>query len=328
MSASKTNDARFGQVLINGHGRSGTNWLKDILDCSHATHCRNEPDMLGESPFDVLPPKRLVHTDQAALEAGWERAVAWASERVGERDRFIQSPKDHLRPFARSTGLYYAVARPRRRKVLSQLLPSLRGSHWIMPSWIFDARKLERALPVLKINQAPGWSSWALANRPRVAILHIVRHPGGMLNSWKNRYVAERDPDDVLRSNHDRLATIAESHEEWAGRFGDIEALGVEEAELWFWRYAVEEIHRAGSDKPGYMLIKYEDLAQDTVGLAERIYAHLGLEWTDAASSRIHAEAVNAPSISAAWRSKLDDHDVAAIERVLAGSEMERWWPA
>jgi len=29
-----------------------------------------------------------------------------------------------------------------------------------------------------------------LVNRPQTAVLHIVRHPGGFLNSWRNRYLA------------------------------------------------------------------------------------------------------------------------------------------
>ena len=37
-------------VLIAGQGRSGTNWLLQILDLSSQTHCRNEPnDCIGSA---------------------------------------------------------------------------------------------------------------------------------------------------------------------------------------------------------------------------------------------------------------------------------------
>ena len=115
MTASAARARRLDYVLINGHGRSGTNWLKDILDCSTETHCRNEPDWLTPRPYDELPPKWLVRSDTIALEAHWTRTIDWAARRVGDWDRPIEGRKNHLHPFARSTGLYQSVARPRSR---------------------------------------------------------------------------------------------------------------------------------------------------------------------------------------------------------------------
>ena len=320
------NTMRFACVLIIGHGRSGTNWLQDILDCSTVTHCRTEPNEHEGNPLMDVPGAWVAGEGAAALETGWDRAVAWTASRVGDRDHLVLGPKAHLRTLSKSLGLYRMLAGARYRKVLSTFVPRLRRLEWVMPWWIFDAKKLEDALLVMKLNQAPGWAVWVLNHRPNTAVLQIVRHPGGMLNSWKNRYVAGRDPDAVRQANQRRLEMISKADAEWAERFGDIRSTSVEEGELWFWRYASEVVHRVGVEKPAYMLVKYEDLADDVVHIAERIYQHLGLVWTPYAEAHIRAQAAESRKISMAWRSKLADEDLAAIETVLDGSVMEHWW--
>jgi hypothetical protein len=195
-----------------------------------------------------------------------------------------------------------------------------------MPFWVGSEAALERAVVVFKMIQIPGWVAWVLARRPSTKIVHIVRHPGGFLNSWRNRHLGVHDPEEVRTENRNRLDVIRTAHPEWAGRFGDIDAMAVGESELWYWRYATETINAAGAGKPQYHLILYEHLAADPTAVMRRVFEFSGLEWDDRIARRVRARSTESTSIAAAWRSKLSKEEVAHVERVLAGSPMERWW--
>ena len=93
-------------VLIAGHGRSGTNWLLEILDQSRQTHCRNEPNECPGSAFFEVPTGRIHRPElDAELEAVWDQAVARTSTSFGMRDQSIPVDKDHFSRVAQRMGL-------------------------------------------------------------------------------------------------------------------------------------------------------------------------------------------------------------------------------
>ena len=73
--------------------------------------------------------------------------------------------------------------------------------------------------------------------------IHIVRHPGGVLQSWRKRYLANKNHAKVLKANVARLKAIVDLHPKWAKYFGDLSKMSVEEAEMWFWRYSILKGH-------------------------------------------------------------------------------------
>lgn len=313
--------------MVVGEGRSGTSWLLQLLDTSRRTHCRNEPDTIAEcSPFTKLP-KPLILTEDlaAALDRDWDGAVHETATRIGRRDFPVPVRKDHLHGFAQRAGLVRAINR-RPRRILSKLMPSLRGGEFNLPSWIGSRARLEAAVPVLKMIQIPAWTAWVLAHRPGARVAHIVRHPGGFLNSWRNRHVSKHNETFVRAENRKRLDEIRQRFPAWSDRFGDIDAMSVVESELWYWRYATETINAAGAGRSNYHLVLYEHLAADPPGVARRIFDFAELEWTSDVEHRIRATSNESEALAAAWRSKLSTDDVAAIERVMTGSVMERWW--
>lgn len=315
-------------VLIAGQGRSGTNWLLDILDHSTVTHCRNEPDKPAGSALTALPTGWVARDPFPELEAGWDEAARRASRSFGERDHRIRVRKGHLAPAAQRLGLLRAVTGPKYRKVLGVGLPALHRAEWPIPWFVASAERLGRALPILKVNQQPGWMVWVLRHRPSARVLHIVRHPGGFLNSYTNRWLAHEDPEQVVQTDRRRLAMIAEADPAWASRFGAIEALGPDEAELWFWRYAAETIHEAGQAHPDrYQLIIYEDLIRDPVGVARSIYEGCGLPWDDAIEAAIRQSGVESGTIAGAWRGRLDADQTALLGRILDDSPLRSCWP-
>jgi hypothetical protein len=187
---------------------------------------------------------------------------------------------------------------------------------------------LRHALPVLKFTQVPGWACWVLENRPATAVLHIVRHPGGFLNSWRNRYLAQHERETVLHENRERLRQIAEADPAWGRRFCDIRTMSLDESELWFWRYAAEAIHEAGAESSHYRLINYERMTVDPIGTARDVFEFCGLPWESDTEHRVAGTAAESKSIAKAWRDRLSAEDVALIERILDDSPLNSWWDA
>jgi hypothetical protein len=315
-------------VLIIGHGRSGTNWLLDLLNISSHTLCRNEPDQIAASPLAKLSrasSPMVPGGDLSALEDGWDAAVQWTATHMGETDPPLIGPKNYLFEFSRGTGLT-RLLNYRSRRIASRLFPSLRGSEWELPFWVGDRAAMAHALPVVKLVQAPIWSVWVLANRSTARVLHIVRHPGGFLNSWKNRYLKRHSIEAVARANQDRLEAIVRVQPKWGKEFGDLAAMLPIESELWYWRYSTETIHAAGHGRPQYALVIYEHLAFQTLAEIRRLFDACGLEWNERVEHSVKRLSNASADIAAAWKSRLQPEEIHSIERVLAGSPMEAWW--
>jgi len=306
---------RHDYALIVGQGRSGTNWLLELLDLSSETFCRNEPYGAAESPLNRLTTHRWVdRADQSELEARWDEAVRWTCTHMGERDPAVRVRKNHLFEACRRMGVYRCVRGPRLRAALGGVLPSLRGQEWEIPRWLGSRAGLARSLPVLKLVSPPGWATFVLRHRPTTPVLHIVRHPGGFLNSWANRYLATQDAAAVLEANLARLRDVVAEDPSWAQRFGDIGMMGAEESELWYWHYANEVVFHAGSSRPDYYRIVYEELVQDPVRVMRSIYELCGLDWTDSIEAAIQRTA-SSSDLAFGWRSRLDRIQQSLAER-------------
>ena len=322
---------RHGEIeyaLVSGHGRSGTNWLLDLFDLSPQTFCRNEPSGIEGSPLKKLDHDRWVkRRDQGGLSDGWDEAVRWTATHMGERDRKITMPKNHMYQISRDLGLHRIVRGPKYRRALSFALPSLRGGEWTPPSMVFNRKRLAQALPVLKLVSSPGWSDYVLHHRPHVCLFHIVRHPGGYLHSWENRYRSKQDEETIHRLNRARLEDIAGEQPEWAERFGDIAAMSTEESELWFWCHAAETIDRAGENKPAYRRIVYEELASDATPIVRHCYETCGLDWSEGIERAVVAASEVSQGIAAKWQTSLNDEQIELVLRILSQSNMRDLWP-
>jgi hypothetical protein len=315
-------------VLIAGQGRSGTNWLLEILDRSPRTYCRNEPNECIGSALDALPEGGVAFPElESKLGSMWDTAITRASNSFSDRDLRINVYKDYFsRPLQRM-GLVRVVGGPRCRNVLGSVIPSFRRTEWPIPSWLQDKRQQEPALPILKLNMVPGWIVWALRHRPEAQVLHIVRHPGGYLNSLISRWWSSvPDMKAVEQINRERLIQVAAADRTWGERFGDVSALSPVETELWYWRYACETIHQFGEGNPRYQLVKYEELACNPVETSRAIYQRFGLDWDDAIEQAIRQSSLDARASVSAWRSKLNAEQIATVDWVLRDSSMRDLW--
>lgn len=316
-----------GMAVIVGHGRSGTNWLLDILNASALTHCRNEAYACeGSAMARLLSSRSVVGLGEDELRRGWDAAVEAARSLRGSRDP-IPGRKIWNDTFLRRWGIAQRLEGRRARRVLGLFIPELSGDEWRMPRWLLgDNDRMASAFLVLKLVQAPGWAVWVLSHRPNTPVLHIVRHPGGFLNSWASRYLADRERSCVARANEERLNQVVSADADFASLFGPPSEMGVEESELWYWRYSAEKIHAAGEGRPNYKLIVYEDLHGDFLRTAQEVYEFCGVPWDGDTETRVMDGRSPLEGKKTGWRDKLSSEQVALVERVLDGSPLSTLW--
>jgi hypothetical protein len=319
-------------ALLIGQGRSGTNYLLGLLDQSPDTHCRNEPDQLDACALGRLAPFRFFVDDEARLATLFDEAVRQAARCVGPRDHMTGVAKRWIKRGRRSAGYFYLRQRYRVVEQLIRRRKPMDGEELVFPGWMVDARVLAQSFHVFKLNGAAGYGAWALRARPGAQVIHIVRHPGGFAQSWLKRWVRGeggqergRGNPDTLREE-DRLREIARRDADWARMLGDVEAIGREERELWWWRYLNEVLYHSGRGRANYRLVLYEDLARAPERVSREAYEAYGLEWNADIARRVRALSSGAERIARAWKDELEPCMVALVEKVLAGSAMERWW--
>jgi hypothetical protein len=314
-------------ILIVGQGRSGTNWLLQIFDQSERTFCRNEPNELGRSHFAELCSPLVPCREGLDRHArAWANAVRWASARMGDRDHRITRRKAFIHPWAHWLLLPYLAASPRARFALRHLMPQFDQPEWRLPHWLGSRSRLAAAIPVLKMNQVPGWAVWVLANVQDALVIHIVRHPGGFLHSWLARYVHGRDRSRILRANRTRLRDVASCDKFWRARFGDIDSLSLDATELWFWRYANELIMKHGSGRDNYELVVYEQLAADPLAHARALFERAGLPFSYTIARAVADLAVNSAYHALKWRHHIDPYQYSILTEVVADSPLRDLW--
>lgn len=312
--------------LVIGQGRSGTNWLLDLFHTSPETYCRREPYSVPNSPFASLTPHKVViNPNREELEAKWDDVVASTLKNMGPRDPYLLQSKEYLGIFGNLIG-GRLISKALLRRALGVFSPDLRNHEWAFPKWLGDLDSLSRAPSVIKLLQGPGWSTFVLTHRPEVPVFQIVRHPGGFLNSWSNRYLQAHDSDAVLLANRKRLQGIAAVDETWGARFGDPETLGIEEAELWYWRYANEASFDLANGRSNCRVFAYEELALDPLPIMEDLFKIAGLKWTDLVVKRILASSTQSANIAAQWKKRLQPNQIELVERIMDTSTMKHLW--
>jgi hypothetical protein len=317
---------RVNDVCLVGHGRSGTKWVLRMLDESKQTFCRNEPNEISDSPFASFPTGLVRGKADETLERNWDQAVAWSKMRQGDRDLDLPTNKVFVYRFWRIFPTISLARRHRVRMALAKVNPELAEAEWRLPWFVGSRDRLGRALPVFKMALEPGWAHWLLRKREETLVVHLVRHPGGFLHSWRNRYLAKHQSHQVLASNIERLKQVVTAEPAWRDAMGDPETMGLEESELWYWAYANHMIHQAGANSRNYRLVVYEGLAERELETAREIYSHAGLEWNEVVASRVAATCMMKPESLNAWRATATKQHIKMIGRILECSQLSSFW--
>lgn len=327
VSNHKANDLPYQAILVLGSGNSGCKRILRILDFSPVTHCRNEVDLPHGSPLRKLREeisKYVLHdSDAIQLEQQWDNGVAWSSQRSGPTDIRPIPPKDHDNLFLRKTGLNRVLDSPKLHNMLRMLFRPSGDVEWLVRG---RNSRIASSVPVLKINQVPAIARWLLAHRPQHKVIHVVRHPAGFLYSWERRVLAPRDPIQVRHDNICRLRKIVELNPVMAARFGDIESLTVDEAELYFWLYETESIYEAGLDNPQYQRILDEKLYTSPIDLVRQLYSSCGLRWGAGIEAMLRDKTGGWRERYSPWKDLVQPRQVEFIEGLLERSKIRAWW--
>ncbi len=322
-------------AIVTGQGRSGTNWVLDVLDASRQTLCRNEPNVIPGSPFEALGSLKTMN-DRELLDEHWDAIAAQTCTTVGERDHRLKVDKDYIHTLSHKLGLPPLMARPKIRKLLGKtVLPSLDGHIWELPSVVGSKERLEQSYGIIKVNQVPLLVDWILNERPKVPVVNIVRHPCGRHASFMKRYLALADPDEELARTREVLHEIGNLDPVWKERFGSIDSMNHAVSQTWLWRYVNESIEESGVGKTMYMQIIFEEMTADPMPHARAVYDLMGLEWTpeveriveQGLQESVWGKLAGTPSeVASAWKKSLGIDHVKEIEAILAQSPLASNW--
>ena len=301
-------------AFILGMGRSGTNFLLDLIDSSPLTHCRNEPDELSGGALESWSGWKIHRSLFAAGDLSRDlREVVLCG---GERDRAIPPFKSWLRSAASTP------ARALSRTTLRKLVPGLGSSEYHLPAALVRSEELFSALHVLKINAAPSVAEVFMSaaddhDAPEARVIHIVRNPAGFLRSWRQRWLKEHDEEQVLAANLERLEEVRHLDPEGGAFISAVPDPNVHEAELLFWRYCTQRIRAAGAGRAAYLEVSYDELARSPLASLREVFAFLDLPWTEEISARVGEMTDRSVDIATAFQAELDDEAISTFERTL-----------
>lgn len=273
---------KFEYVLIAGMGRSGTNYLLDVLDYSSVTICRNEPDEIPESSFYYLDNKfTTVPFGSDEFDKNWNESVAEAKKHYSIRDRAWGSNKIYQRFFWSKSFADFFLSGIRKRKLFSSIWPQLKGQQYQLPNFILDSTLLDQMLLVLKIIMKPGWIIHLLDKKPDIGVLHVVRHPCGYFNSMKSRYIDKIGEEKARTGVLQRLRNIAEEDPSWKKKFlqvGELDNMEMYELSVCWWWCFNETLYSYANNKKNYFFFLFEDLVNAPEASAQLIYEKVGIQ--------------------------------------------------
>ncbi|MCH2103718.1 MAG: sulfotransferase [Planctomycetes bacterium] len=321
-SAAASSSEGLKVAFILGMGRSGTNFLLDLLDTSPTTHCRNEPDELLGGALESWSEWKI-HSGLRGAEDLWP-ALQRAAASGGERDRRIPTHKTWLRSSA--SAPLNALSRAKLRK----LLPTMSGAEYQLPNTLAQADALAGALHVLKVNAAPSVAEVFLGEplseaAPPPKVLHIVRNPAGFLRSWRRRWLVKHDEAEVFAANLARLQAVLKHDPEGSAFVREVQEPDVFEAELLFWRYCTQRIRAAGVGSQGYYEVSYDELAHAPLPSLRGVFDHLKLPWDGQLEARVNQMTGSSVNIADAYQRELDEDARARFERTLGPALVEEF---
>ncbi len=314
-------------ILIAGQGRSGTNWLLSLLDLCENTWCRNEPNELLGSAMASLPDGAFINNRAYPKISEWREALKKTGEAFGDRDSVGSDVKTYFRNTLFRHLVYFIYNKPRVRKPLEYIAPYFKQEEWAIPRFLLNESQTKNRHTIIKINQMPAWSRFVLEKDQSAKVIHIVRHPGGFLHSWMNRYLKYRNPDVVMSENKSRLEKLAGTSEAWSDRMGDINRMSLPETELWYWLYANEETYVNGKENSRYKLVIFENLADNFSDEVEGILDFSSLIVSTEYKDRLSELGNNSLSIANEWKKSLRKTEKKMASKILNNSELSGLWP-
>jgi hypothetical protein len=309
-------------ILVIGGPRTGTTWVAEALSWGRGVVWINEPDNEWPDPFALrakLPLGRFPILDEADPDPTdylelWRRACAGFRQSgplLALADRLENWPKTRR-------DLWRALcdhANPRVAPWL-RVLASLSRP---------PSKRSERDLAVVKSVHAALALEWVSARlRPRVLI--VQRHPFNTIASW-----LEFGWGGCYLDTHPKV------RERFAGPWGFPELAAdrsLLSAVTWEVALFASVLHTAAREHPDWLTVSHESLCIDPIGGFQRIYADLGLTWTEDAerfirdsnrAGRGYETARIAAELPDRWKRRLTGDQIQEIRSLLSLIRAAPW---
>jgi len=208
---------------------------------------------------------------------------------------------------------------------------------------------MEEALLVLKINQCPALACWLLRNFAGKAVLiHILRHPGGVLNSWQRRFLDGKNEIMVSVNDRNRLESILalDKGVSAAVKAKITDFLNQNKNDTFhsaalYWLYANERIYECGrkinGSAPGsrefdprktdnYLFVNYESFCKDPENVSKKLYSRLDLAFDENVKVQISRKSKDSVDISDKWKKSMPRERRMMVEDLLEGTLFEKMW--
>lgn len=243
-------------ILVIGAPRSGTSWLGAILDSHPATLLRHEPDTIDR-----------------------DLSYGFVTDEMN-----CAAARRHLECLSHCRMLKAAGARPIFRKYYRSLVARVlragliygfKGAeNYVHPAFrrlrvpdLVDRGWPRVVIKSVDLGRAPVWThAW-----PEMPAVLIVRHPCGhaasVLAGQRSGHLPPRHPLTFADCEHGRKYGISP-------HFLETQPPEIQTA----WRWAVLN-DRALEQMRAPLVITYESLCADPVGVSRRVFAHCGLAW-------------------------------------------------
>jgi hypothetical protein len=305
-------------LLIAGMPRSGTTWTKQVLECAPSLLSLMEPDSEGHRASAIWAKRRIGRFPVLApgdRDDRYHQLWSW----------ILGGARESTRLRLAAQALRVVPAPERDRFLVGRFSPgmSLAGTLGARPAPRPDPELTDHRLMVKSVH-APLSVDW-VASEFDVDVLVVLRHPGSILASWISLdYVDQYVPFQTFPGVR-RLA------DEWG-----VDLPGSEHLSQMIWRIGILlcALEHAAARHPEWVVRTHEQLCGDPQGEFRRLYAELGLRWTEDAETnlvendrpggRFRTRRV-AAELPDNWKQRLTADQIAEMRRVLSSFPLTRW---
>jgi hypothetical protein len=263
-------------VLVAGIPRSGTTWTGQVLARAHGSPLVHEPDnekehlaalgaKRGLGRFPVLRPG-----DSApAYDGLWRRAFWKAPEPEGRRNRV-------------ATRLWAGASQEEREAaVRGRLTPGLRLALALGRRSTPPGRTVDGGARVVKSVHAPLALEWLAHCFPAVRVVVLLRHPAGVLSSWRELNLPDQDR---ALDHHPRI------RDGLVGAWG-VQPPGQDALSRAAWQVCLltAALLDAAGRHPQWLLVEHENLCRRPPERFAALAGELGMAWNDRAEQYLRA---------------------------------------
>ncbi|MCB2101293.1 MAG: sulfotransferase [Rhodobacterales bacterium] len=303
-------------IIMLGSPRSGTSWIAKIVDSHPDVLYRHEPDSLVRCPGLPFMPTKAQGEEFADLAGRYLDGLA--KVRMPKSACSIPTfPKSFRGGMANSIhdALVYGV-----KSSQVMLRNRLRLG---VPDLVTRGGPGRPRIAIKSVDSLGRAYAFSLA-KPQAKIIHIIRHPGGYVASRKRGLELKKlGAATFIEEMAEMEETKAMGWTEY-----DLQKMAFEEQLALHWAVLNERAYGQTAGQPNYLPLVYEDMCLNSQDLSRKLFADLGLAWSDETETFLNAclrkesggeryyQVVRNPLDSAfKWKSELDG---PTIDRVIA----------